>query len=83
MLTADLLARGATEVVVSGDRADLVAEYRGPWRPDAVLAWGEPTGGPLWAGRAPGLAYVCRDHACRIPAADAAELAGRLAEANC
>ncbi len=82
VLTADLLARGCTEVVVTGDRADLVAEYRRAWRPDAVLAWGEPTGSPLWAGRAPGLAYVCHDYACRVPAADAAELAGQLAGAT-
>ena len=82
VLTADLLARGCTEVVVTGDRADLVAEYRRAWRPDAVLAWGEPTGSPLWAGRAPGLAYVCHDYACRVPAADAAGLAGQLAGAT-
>ncbi len=82
VLTADLVARGCTEVVVTGDRADLVAEYRREWRPGAVLAWGEPTGSPLWAGRAPGLAYVCRDYACRTPASDAAQLAGQLTGAT-
>jgi len=82
VLTADLLSRGCTEVVVTGDRADLVAEYRRAWRPDAVLAWGEPTGSPLWAGRALGLAYVCRDYACRVPATDPAGLAGQLAGAT-
>ena len=83
VLTADLLARGGTEVVITGDRTDLLAEYRRTWRPDAVVAWGEPTGSPLWTGRQAGLAYVCRDYACRVPAADAATLAGQLAEANC
>ena len=53
VLTADLLARGCTEVVVTGDRPDLVAEYRSGWRPEAVVAWGEPTDSPLWSGRAP------------------------------
>jgi uncharacterized protein YyaL (SSP411 family) len=82
VLTAELVGRGVTEVVVTGDRTDLLTEYRGAWRPDAVLAWGEPTGSPLWAGRAPDLAYVCRDYACRTPAADAATLAGQLAGAT-
>ena len=82
VLTADLLARGSTEVVVTGDRTDLVAEYRRTWRPDAVLAWGEPTVSPLWAGRAPDLAYVCRNYACQVPAGDVATLAGQLDEAN-
>ena len=72
VLTADLLARGATEVVVTGDRPDLVAEVRRHWLPDAVVAWGEPTGSPLWADRAPGLAYVCRGYTCQVPAADPA-----------
>ena len=72
--------RGCTEVVVTGDRPDLVAEYRRSWLPDAVLAWGEPTASPLWAGRAPDLAYVCRNYTCRLPAGDAATLADQLAE---
>ena len=78
VLTADLVARGCTQVVVTGDRADLVGEFRRTWRPDAVLAWGEPTASPLWAGRATGFAYVCRDYTCRVPAADTAVLAGQL-----
>jgi len=83
VLTADLLARGGTEVVVTGERDDLLAEYRRAWRPDAVVAWGEPTASPLWAGRTPGFAYVCHDYACAVPAPDAATLAGQLDEANC
>jgi len=78
VLTADLLATGVTEVVVTGDRPDLLAEYRSAWRPDAVVAWGEPTDSPLWVGRAAGLAYVCKDYACRVPADDTATLAGQL-----
>jgi uncharacterized protein len=78
VLTADLLAHGATEVVVTGDRPDLLAEVRRRWLPDGVVAWGQPTDSPLWAGRAPELAYVCHGFACQVPAADAATLAGQL-----
>ena len=77
-VAADLLAEGGTEVVVAGDRPDLVAEYRAAWRPDAVLAWGEPTGSPLWTDRQPGRAYVCRGFRCLLPAEDVATLADQL-----
>ena len=79
VLTADLLARGATEVVVTGDRPDLLAEVRRHWLPDAVVAWGEPTYSPLWADRAPGFAYVCQGYVCQVPVADVAGLADQLA----
>ena len=78
VLAADLLRRGSTEVVVTGDRPDLLEVVRGRWLPDTVLAWGEPTGSPLWAGRDGDRAYVCRDHTCRLPAADPATLATQL-----
>ncbi len=80
VLTADLLAHGPTEVLITGDRPDLLAEVRSRWLPDAVLAWGEPTGSPLWDGREPGFAYVCRDYACRVPAADAEVLGAQLTD---
>ncbi len=78
--TADLLARGATEIVVTGDRPDLLAEVRRHWLPDAVVAWGEPTDSPLWTGREPGAAYVCQGYSCRLPATDEDVLAGQLAQ---
>jgi uncharacterized protein YyaL (SSP411 family) len=78
----ELTAPGA-EVVVTGDRPDLVALVQRAWRPGAVLAWGEPTGGPLWAGRdergAEGRAYVCQAAACRTPTGDPERLAAELA----
>ncbi len=80
VLTADLLARGGTEIVITGDRPDLLVEVRRQWRPDAVLAWGEPTDSPLWEGRDVDRAYVCRDYACRMPADAVATLAGQLAD---
>jgi len=63
----DLHHTGITEVVVTGDRPDLVAAVAGTWRPNTVLAWGEPFGGPLWEGRYGDRAWVCREFACRAP----------------
>ncbi|MEX2628028.1 MAG: thioredoxin domain-containing protein [Ilumatobacteraceae bacterium] len=59
--------RGLTEIVIAGDRPDLVRLAHVVWRPDAVLAWGEPYDSPLWADRRDGFAHVCRDYACQLP----------------
>jgi hypothetical protein len=82
---ADLVAAlpmwsGRYEIVVTGDRPDLLAEVRRRWLPAAVTAWGQPDDGPLFAGRPPepGLAYVCQARSCRMPAEDAATLAAQL-----
>jgi uncharacterized protein YyaL (SSP411 family) len=80
VVTADLLARGMTEVVVTGDRPDLLDEVRQRWLPDAVLAWGEPTPSPLWRGRDGDRAYVCRNYACRLPADTVGALSQQLSE---
>jgi uncharacterized protein YyaL (SSP411 family) len=82
---ADLVAAlpmwsGRHEIVVTGDRPDLLAEVRRHWLPAAVVAWGQPDNGPLFEGRPaePGLAYVCQARSCRTPAADVETLAGQL-----
>ncbi len=82
---ADLVAAlpmwgGRTEVVVTGERPDLLAAVRSRWLPTAVVAWGEPDRGPLFEGRPaePGLAYVCRARSCQTPAADPATLVAQL-----
>jgi uncharacterized protein len=62
-----LRTRGVTEVAVVGDRPDLVAIVREQWRPETVLAWGEPYDSPLWTDRTEGLAYVCHRYACQAP----------------
>ena len=62
-----LREHGITEVAVVGDRPDLVAVVAERWRPDVVLAWGEPYDSPLWEGRTDGLAYVCQHYACQAP----------------
>jgi uncharacterized protein len=72
------LSEDTVEVVVAGDRPDLLAVVRERWLPGAVLAWGERTGSPLWADRPDGAAYVCRRFVCRSPATEATTLAGEL-----
>ena len=47
----DLHAAGATEIVITGDRRDLVDVVHEAWLPNAVLAWGERYDSPLWAQR--------------------------------
>ena len=80
LLTAQLLGDGFTEVAVTGHRPDLVAVVRDRWHPAVVLAWGQPTDSPLWAGREDDRAYVCRNYACRLPADDVDTLSAQLVE---
>ncbi|MFK7918334.1 MAG: thioredoxin domain-containing protein [Ilumatobacter sp.] len=77
LLATDLKRRGTTEIVIVGgtdddgvehDMTEFVRIAQTIWRPDAVLAWGEPYDSPLWEGRKPGHAYVCKDHVCAAPA---------------
>jgi hypothetical protein len=77
-LAAELLAQGTTEVVVAGERPDLVDAVHRRWLPHAVLSWGEPTPSPLWEGRQAGQAYVCHNYACQLPAADLDTLVAQL-----
>ena len=78
LAAADLVARGTTEIVVAGDRADLLDEVRTGYRPSAVVAWGERYDSPLWEGRDDGRAYVCQGYACQLPAEDVPTLHGQL-----
>jgi uncharacterized protein YyaL (SSP411 family) len=70
---------GSTEVVITGDRPDLLAEVRRHWLPNAVLAWGEPGDSPLWQQRADDLAFVCQQSVCQLPVGTVEELAAQLA----
>jgi uncharacterized protein len=79
LVAIDLAAHGIDEVVVTGDRPDLVEVAQRMFLPGAVLAWGERYDSPLWAGREDGAAYVCRDYACQLPAHDTATLTEQLA----
>jgi len=76
---AALADGGVTEVVVTGERPDLLGAARARFEPTMVLAWGEPDpSSPLWAGRDEGLGYVCRHYACRTPARTPEDLVSRL-----
>ena len=74
----DLVVSGTTEIVVGGDRPDLVTAVQERYLPNAVLAWGEPYPSPLWEGRDRPAAYVCRDFVCGVPASSVEELADQL-----
>ena len=78
LLTAVHLAEGWTQVVIAGDRPDLLATVHGRWLPDAVVAWGQPTASPLWEDREIGRAYVCQHFTCLLPTDDPATLAAQL-----
>ncbi|HET8620382.1 MAG TPA: hypothetical protein VFM27_15565, partial [Acidimicrobiales bacterium] len=82
LAAVDMAVAGIDEIVVAGDRPDLVAEVHGRYLPGAVLAWGERFASPLWEARDDGRAYVCRGYACKLPAQDAATLAAQLAEGS-
>ena len=80
LAAVDLVVRGTTEIVVAGDRPDLVAAARARYLlPNAVLAWGERYDSPLWEGRDDGRAYVCQHYACQLPATDVDTLTAQLA----
>jgi uncharacterized protein len=74
----DLHHSGSTEIVVAGDRPDLVGVVQRMYLPNAVLAWGEAHDSPLWEGRDDGRAYVCHNYACNLPAEDADTLVAQL-----
>jgi uncharacterized protein len=78
LAAVDLDVNGIDEVVVAGDRPDLVEVVHRRFLPGAVLAWGERYSSPLWEGRDDGRAYVCRNYACRLPAEDPEALAAQL-----
>jgi len=78
LAAVDLHHHGTTEVVVAGDRPDLLDEVRSRFLPAAVLAWGEGYDSPLWDGRDDGRAYVCRNYACQLPAETVEALAAQL-----
>ena len=74
----DMRHTGLSEILITGDRPDLLAEVRRRWMPNAVVAWGERFDSPLWDDRADGFAYVCRQFACQLPVSTSADLASLL-----
>lgn len=79
-VSASLFAQeGAMEIVIPGDSSALLATVRSQWLPNAVTVWGEPIDSPLWTGRETGMAYVCRNNECLLPARSEQELRDRIA----
>jgi uncharacterized protein len=79
MLAAvDMTRAGVTEIVIAGDRPDLLAAARAIFRPRAVLAWGERFDSPLWGARKDGFAYVCHDYTCKTPVEAVSALVAQL-----
>ena len=79
MMAATIAHEGTTEIVIPGHQPEWLSIVREKWRPTTVIAWGEPTGSPLWSGRDAGQAYVCRNYTCQLPAQTSEELRDRLA----
>ena len=67
LLALGLRHQGLSELVVTGDRPDLVEVAQSCWRADLVLAWGEPIDSPLWAQRPAQRAYLCSGYSCQEP----------------
>ncbi len=67
LCAADFHAGPTTEVVIVGDRPDLLEAVQGRYLPNTVLAWGEAFDSPLWEGRSAEGAYVCSGYVCELP----------------
>jgi uncharacterized protein YyaL (SSP411 family) len=78
MVSALPMLAGRQEIVVTGQRDDLLAEVRRSWLPAAVIAWGERGESPLFADRPDGFAFVCRGATCDAPADDVTTLVGQI-----
>jgi uncharacterized protein YyaL (SSP411 family) len=78
LAAVELVAHGTTEVVVAGDRPELVAVAQRRFAPDQVLAWGERYDSPRWEGREDGRAYVCHHYVCQLPAKTVEDLVAQL-----
>lgn len=78
LIGVELGAVGIDEVVICGDRPDLVEAARGRFLANSVLSWGDRLDGPLWEGRTDGNAYVCRNFTCGLPATTADQLVEQL-----
>ncbi len=78
----EMATSGVAELVISGDRPDLVAVAQRSFRPTTVLTWGPNGTGGLWEGRhdvgADGRAYLCRGHVCDAPVTEPDALAQAL-----
>jgi uncharacterized protein YyaL (SSP411 family) len=77
LVAASALVFDPIEIVVPGTGHDLHRELQRHWRPPSVVVVGVGTS-PLLTDRAVGEAYLCRGHACELPARDVALFAQQL-----
>jgi hypothetical protein len=63
----DIYHSGSTEVLVTGNRPDLLRVVNSSFLPNVVLAWGESFSGPLWENRTGDQVWVCRNFECELP----------------
>lgn len=79
---AEALSHTRQQIVIAGDRKDMVACVHHHYLPGTVLAWGRPFASPIWEGRAGGegggLAYVCEGYRCLLPVSTVEELEALL-----
>ncbi|MDA8289694.1 MAG: thioredoxin domain-containing protein [Actinomycetota bacterium] len=66
----ELAEAGPVELVLPGAHGELLEAVSSRFLPFALLAWGDDDGGPLFSGREPGRAYVCRRNTCLAPLAE-------------
>ena len=69
---------GSGEIVIVGDRPDLLAEVHCRYLPNTVVVWGERFESPLWFERSAEAAYLCRDYVCGLPATTVESLVDQL-----
>jgi uncharacterized protein YyaL (SSP411 family) len=79
---ADLVVNGPVEVVVTGDRPDLLAEARGVFLPTGVVTHGAVASSQPVADRPAGRAFVCRGRTCSAPISEPDALAAYLRAAQ-
>ncbi len=78
LLGVELVRQGIREIVVTGNRPDLVSVVHRHWLPTAVLAWGERSSSVLWEGRQDGYGYVCTKGTCKEPVSTPEDLLSQL-----
>ncbi len=74
----EMIYQDTTEVVIAGDRLDLVNVVHHNFLPEVVLAWGEKTSSPLWDERLDQFGYVCHNYSCSLPAKTPQQLSEQL-----
>ena len=76
----DIYHNGSTEVLITGNRSDLVKVVNSYLLPNVVLAWGESFSSPLWKNRSGDQAWVCKNFECELPITTTEDLEKSLKE---